>query len=78
MDAILPFCKGETKGKILPFLDKVTRQKCKGMTREQNCPFVKEGQRIQTSLFSRRGKGAILPMHFSKIVTKGKCPLSNP
>ena len=78
MDTILPFCKAALKGKILPFLDKVTGQKCKGVTRKQNCPFVKEGQGVHTSLFSRRSKGAILPLHFSKIVTKGKCPLSNP
>ena len=48
-------------GKILPFLDKVTRPKCKGVTRGHNCSFVKEGYGVQTALFPRKGKGAIMP-----------------
>ena len=48
-------------GIIPPFLDKVTRQKCKEVTWGQNCSFVKEGHGVQTALFPKRGKGAIMP-----------------
>ena len=56
MDAILPFGKGEMKGKILPFLDKVRRGKgaklsfCQGRSSGLNFSFYKEEQGSNTAL----------------------------